>query len=59
MQERARCAHAPAFEDRALRVVDTELAFAVVIRVARDAETDGARNEGIAEGMILVDIGDR
>ena len=38
MQERARRAHAAAVLDRALRVIDAELAFAVVVRVARNAE---------------------
>src|SRR5947207_1847174 len=41
MQECARRADAAAFQDRPLRIVDAELAFAVVVRVARDAEAHG------------------
>ena len=59
MQERARRAHAPAFVDRALRVVDAELARAVVVGIARNAEALGARDEGLAQRMVLVDVGDR
>ena len=39
MQERARRAHAAAFQNRALRIVDAELAFAVVVGVARNARS--------------------
>src|SRR4051794_41854103 len=59
MQEGARRADSAAFEDRALRVIDAELALPVVIGIARDAETDGAGDECLAERVMLVDVGDR
>ena len=58
MQEGARGADAAAFEDRALGVVDAELAFAVVVRVARDTHLDRARDEGLAQRVMVVDVGD-
>ncbi len=58
MQKGAGGAHAAALEDRALGVVDAELTFAVVVRVARDAHLDRARDEGLAQRMMLVDVGD-
>src|SRR4051812_50225143 len=58
MQERARGAHAAPFENRTLRVIDAELTFAVVVRIARNTLADRARDERVAERMMLVDIGD-
>src|SRR5438105_575343 len=53
-----RTAHAAAAENRPLGIIDAQLAFAVVVRIARDAQADRAGNERLGEWMVLVDIGD-
>src|SRR5258708_7257556 len=58
MQERARRTHAPPILDRALGVIDAELAFAVVVGVTRNAERDRAFDERLTERMTLVDVRD-
>ena len=57
VQKCTRRAHPAAVVDRALGVVDAELAFPIVVRIARNAETDRARNERVGQWMMLVDIG--
>ena len=58
MQERRGGADAAALVDGALGVGDAFLDGAVVVGVARDAEADGACDEGFAERMEPVDVGD-
>ena len=58
VQERRGGADAAALVDGALSVGDAFLNGAVVVGVARDAEADGACNEGLAERMEPVDVGD-
>src|SRR4029077_9490326 len=58
MQESLCCAAAKAVLDRALGVRDAFLDCAVVIGIARDAEADGARHEGLAQRILPVHGGD-
>ncbi len=58
-QKRARGADAAAVLDGALGVGDAFLDGAVVVRVAGDAEGGGALDEGLAERVAPVDVGDR
>src|SRR6266481_2369023 len=58
MQEGGRGTDAQAVPDGALGVGDALLDGAVVIGVARDAETDGAGHEGFAERILPVHGGD-
>ena len=58
MQESGGRADAAAVVNGALRVGDAFLRFAVVIGIARNAERDRACDEGLAERIAPVDIGD-
>src|SRR5581483_5424339 len=58
MQEGARCAHAPAVEDGALGVGDALLDLTVVVGIARNAGLHRTLDEGLAQGMAPVDVGD-
>ena len=58
MQERGGGADATAVVDGALGVGDAFLDGAVVVGVARDAELDRALEEGLAQGMAPVEVGD-
>ena len=59
MQEGARRADPPALVDGALEIADAFLPGAVVIVVARDPHADGAVDEGVAQRVAPVDVGDR
>ena len=59
MQVAARGAHAPSVPDDALHVADAGLHRAVVVAVARDPHLHRALDEGLAQGIAPVEIGDR
>ena len=58
VQERGRRAHAPPVVDGALRVGHAFLDGTVVVAVARNAEAHGACDEGLAQRITPVDVGD-
>ena len=58
MQEGARGADPPAVQDGALGVGDAFLDLAVVVGIAGDAGLDRTFDEGVAQGMAPVDVGD-
>ena len=58
MQEGARRAHPAAVQDGALGVGDAFLDLAVVVGIARDAGLDRALDEGVAQRVAPVDVGD-
>ena len=59
MQVAARRAGAPAVLDDALHVADARLHRAVVVAVARDAHLHRALDEGVADRIAPVEVGDR
>ena len=58
MQEGAGRAHAPALLDHALNVAHARLHRAVVVAVARDPHRHRARDEGLAQRIAPIQVGD-